>query len=521
MQRWTEPVRVACRAGRCGCPAKGRRTRPAALTACLTLACVSGSAQEGREPPASDPSSFTAEAAAVTVDVVVLDDRGRPVTGLEPEDFEIREDGRRQAIVGFEARDLTRPPERASSPNAGVTNVGAAEEQGRVMALLIDDLGISAPTMAQLAPALARWIEEHALERDEITILTTSGDRWWSDAAGRGRADLAATLESVTGKRLDESGSPGWISEWEAYEIGFEGFNLESQVSPAGRSRPHVAAGGLGSTLERVVRRHLDAGLCNPDVLRPCYGMVQGAALQVLERWRRRAETVFGAVARLSRSLAGVPGRKGVLLVTEEFVDDRSIDGPFRSAIEATQRANVAVYFLAARGLAGSSLYSAASRFQPRAQDVAAMVREEAVLATGGGEALAETTGGAVTRSNDLAAGLERMARESSAYYMLGYQPEEAPDGRWRDLEVKVAREGVRVRARRSYRASRPDDLARPRRPPVPIGTSSVPAERAATVPPGGSWPRRSSPEAFGPASRCGWACTSESRSEMPPRCRW
>jgi hypothetical protein len=43
------------------------------------------------------------------------------------------------------------------------------------------------------------------------------------------------------------------------------------------------------------------------------------------------------------------------------------------------------------------------------------------------------------------------MATDASVYYLLGYQPDRPLDGRFHKLEVKVARKGVTVRARRGY----------------------------------------------------------------------
>jgi hypothetical protein len=88
---------------------------------------------------------------------------------------------------------------------------------------------------------------------------------------------------------------------------------------------------------------------------------------------------------------------------------------------------------------------------------------EEGFLETAGTESLAENTGGASIRNtNDLLGGLQRAADESSVYYLLGYQPEKSPDGNWHKLEVKVARRGVTVRARRAYQANAPSALATP-----------------------------------------------------------
>jgi hypothetical protein len=87
---------------------------------------------------------------------------------------------------------------------------------------------------------------------------------------------------------------------------------------------------------------------------------------------------------------------------------------------------------------------------------------------TEGPEDIADDTGGfSVKSSNDLGAGIARIADESRAYYLLGYNPTNAErDGKFRKIEVKVNRKGVVVRARKGYYApgatktaeARPDD---------------------------------------------------------------
>jgi len=72
-----------------------------------------------------------------------------------------------------------------------------------------------------------------------------------------------------------------------------------------------------------------------------------------------------------------------------------------------------------------------------------------------GSESLASDSGGfTVKNTNDLGKGIQRIADESRSYYLLGYNPSNAAlDGRFRKIEVKVARKGVKVRARRGYYA--------------------------------------------------------------------
>jgi VWFA-related protein len=73
---------------------------------------------------------------------------------------------------------------------------------------------------------------------------------------------------------------------------------------------------------------------------------------------------------------------------------------------------------------------------------------------------LAEGTGGfVIVNTNDLVGGLEKIAKDQSHYYMLGYKPAESPEGSCHTLKVKVERGGAIVRARSGYCNVRPLDL--------------------------------------------------------------
>lgn len=86
---------------------------------------------------------------------------------------------------------------------------------------------------------------------------------------------------------------------------------------------------------------------------------------------------------------------------------------------------------------------------------------------------MAEDTGGiAVVNTNDIDAGFARIVRDNSSYYLLGYSPAiEHDDGRFREIEVRVRRPGVSVRARRGYFAS---EAARATPAPLPVMLSAA-----------------------------------------------
>ena len=77
----------------------------------------------GRQPPDTassghaQPARFGAATAGVLVDVVVRDRRGRPVTDLSAEQFQVFEDGVPQTIVAFEPYS---PDDRAASPGGAL-----------------------------------------------------------------------------------------------------------------------------------------------------------------------------------------------------------------------------------------------------------------------------------------------------------------------------------------------------------------------------------------------------------------
>ena len=73
---------------------------------------------------------------------------------------------------------------------------------------------------------------------------------------------------------------------------------------------------------------------------------------------------------------------------------------------------------------------------------------------------LAEGTGGfVIANSNDLAGGLEKIAKDQSHYYVLGYAPPESAEGSCHSLRVKIDRSGTVVRARSGYCNVRPLDM--------------------------------------------------------------
>ena len=168
-----------------------------------------------------------------------------------------------------------------------------------------------------------------------------------------------------------------------------------------------------------------------------------------------RLRTTLDALERALNGLAGAKGRKSVILVSEGFIHDINVD-EFKRVNEASRRANAAIYFLNARGLEGMPIAMTA-QFGPALpdQDVG-FALTESWDAVAGSEVVASESGGFTVRNtNDLSGGIQKIANETQAYYLLGYIPSNtARDGRFRKIQVKLANgKGLQVRARKGYYA--------------------------------------------------------------------
>jgi VWFA-related protein len=409
--------------------------------------------------------TFRSQVDLVTVDAVALDSTGRPVPDLTKDDFVVTEDGRPVAIESFEAF-TTELPDQEKAPTAIATNESAPGKtgSGRAFAILVDDLWI-APEHADVARnAVAAFLEKSVRDGDEVTLATSSGRLWWSARVPEGTEDLLAVLGRVRGQNA-EPPSYDRMTEYEAFVItnyedspsmsgapGGGGGGSVSGRAPSTSGDARIAGIGSGATKERVKARWQTALLCTPT---NCDQMVRGRAHEIDSRRRSRVTATLQTARRELFALTLVHGRKSLLILSDGIIQDRGSE--LREIASASREANTAIYFLDVRGLIAQPGFGSAAepvQFQlPDVRDQVAMTMEETTLAAAGAETLADETGGfSVRNTNDLAAGAERIAKESRVFYLLGFYP---PEGKspheWRKLKVEVRKPGLTVRARRGY----------------------------------------------------------------------
>src|SRR5687768_18009061 len=117
-----------------------------ALLASVTLPNGTLLAQGQGQPPAPQqpPLTFRAEVNYVEVDARVLDQQGKFIPGLKPEDFEVFEDGKPQKVTAFSLVNI--PLERverplfASRPVEPDVRNNLQGADGRIYLIVLDDL---------------------------------------------------------------------------------------------------------------------------------------------------------------------------------------------------------------------------------------------------------------------------------------------------------------------------------------------------------------------------------------------
>ena len=397
-------------------------------------------------PPAS--TAFPAGVEVVNVDAVVLDDQGNPVEGLTQADFTIKEDGRPQTITGFEAVGLDESAAQApAGPQRVSTNATPPSRGDRWFVVVFDDANLSAPAAPRARQAITDFLDRGLRDGDQVMIVPTSGGAWWTGRMPEDHDTLASFVDRLQGLWKPETG-PERIWDHEAIAIA----NGRDRQLEAEVARRYFENNLIPEAYPQ------DRELASVLSVSPGVAMIRAKAREVYARATGRLRATLGTLERVSTSLTQLRGRKSLLLVSEGFIMDPS-QSEFRDLIQAARNASTAVYFVDVRGStgavgqAGMAGGGAESGRAVEEQDTTTALAL-ATAAAEGARSVAYDTGGAVIEGTRLADGMAKVARQSRAYYLLGYtSTNPSRDGKFRKIQVSVGRPKSEVRARRGYYA--------------------------------------------------------------------
>jgi VWFA-related protein len=403
-------------------------------------------------PTPKPPPAITlppVEAELVQIDVVVTDRKGGIVRGLQPEDFEVLEDGKRQRVTHFKDGRGRPLPVAEDAPVVVTPDDQPTPDdwQGRYIVLAVDDMHMEPGNMLQAKKAFRRFVDEQVADDDLVALVATSGSIGYYHAFSRPGPQLNRAIERLSPRPRDVYDPFLQISEYQAELID--------------RGDPQA----LRLAVAEIIQRQ--AGTPESSAA----SQAQSTAQRIVAETQHRTRVTLDTLDDVVRSLAPLPGRKVIALASDGFLvglGTRSSQGyDLRRIVDAATRSGVVVYAVDTRGLIGSLLGGdASSNVMPvmEAPGVRASIQlqEESALRDAM-HALADDTGGfLVTSTNDLAAGFKRIVADNEAYYILAYEPTNSMrDGRFRKIQVKLpGHKDLRVRTRRGYFA--PDDRKRP-----------------------------------------------------------
>jgi len=359
-------------------------------------------------------ATFSTSANVVIVDVTVLGRDGAPVENLTKDDFELYEDGKPQHLQGCDLQrldtkvlpQLNSPPRsltrRDSPPPATTANT---PRDHRLMILFFDFSSMQPTEQIRATDAAVRFLATQMTSSDLVSIMV-----------------FGSSLQTVQNFTADRDLLTSTIQK---FHIG----DSSELASLADTGPDPEDESGL------FVADETEFNIFNTD--------------------RKLA-----AIEEAARKLSTYPQKKALIYfsagVEKTGVDNQS---QLRATINTAVRSNVAFYTIDARGLVasapggdatqtgaiGSKLYSGAGQ---RALSDSFHNQQETLYSLA-----ADTGGKALLDSNDLTLGITQAQKDIASYYILTYaSSNQAEDGRYRRIQVKVAPRLAAMKLKLDYR---------------------------------------------------------------------
>ncbi len=433
------------------------RTKPRLRLLCLALGVLLPHAGAGDEAPpapaAEDAYQEAIQVRTAEVEVVVTDRKGNRVTGLGREEFTLYEDGQRVELTGFAAF----APAAAPAPATGSAELVAPPPPVAVppptasVVVLIDNQSLTQAGRKRLFEHLRRLVRELGpAARIGVMSQDSPGELRMALPPTEDRAAVLAAIERAS-KAAPQGNQTYSETQRLAREIGLAPLPGEDVLLP----------GGPGAPVAETIARDL-------------YDQIRAHTSQL----QAQAMSTAAALEQLVEALAGLPGRKAVVLVSggipqkpgealvsawrnrfAQYNEQWRISSPFDE-----QHGDVTTVLARTAAHANGSrvaIYGLVSPVVPRrlSADMAAgdaWTENEEWKTTmnlhDSMQQLVGPTGGVAGFDQGAKLAVNAINADLESYYTLAYTPRERRGGRDHKLRVEVARPGLGVRHRSAYR---------------------------------------------------------------------
>jgi len=371
---------------------------------------------------AEETATFRSTARVVTLDVVVSDSNGKPVHGLNAQDFRVMDNGKAQEIDAFEERraDVTpRPTIALNLPDGVFTNYVSRTEQGALTVLLFDSLNTEHQDLAVARNGVLNFLKQ--LPHGKRVALYSLGSQ-------------LRMVQGFTDSPDQLIAAAQWLSTHSHWTY----------------SNARELSASIGELKE-------SAAATQPKLLNRMIEVLGGEYERKLES---RVQYTVDALTELAHALAVVPQRKNLIWISGGFPFDVSGNAPELHKLAELLAANrIAVYPVDARGVVGvgatgltrgSEIFGSSQSYETSSgQD------EENAGITQTMRNIAEITGGrAHFNRNDIAAAMADSMEAGSNYYSVAYRPTGVEwNGKFRKIAITASRPHVKLLYRSAYYA--------------------------------------------------------------------
>jgi VWFA-related protein len=436
---------------------RSRRTAAGAAVLVCALLAAGGDARQPTQPaqqpppapaaPDQQPPVFKAGINFVRVDVIITDKNGNTIGDLQPGDFEVVEDGKPQKVETFKLVKLDGgTAEAANAPPKAIRSdydeeSEAARDDVRLFAIFLDDYHVRRGASMSVRDPIVKFIETQLGPTDMVGLMYPL-ESISSIRMTRNHAAIIKGVQQFAGRKYDYTPR----NEYEERYAHYPAETVERIRNEVSMTAIRGLITHMGSLKEgRKALILVSEGFTN--LLPP--------------QMRSRDATMPGF---------GNPQRGNPMAGVGDLNEDRyaffsgaELQTDLRQVYDTANRNNVAIYAVDPRGLPG---------FEFDINEGVNLTTDKAYLDSTMDtlRVLAEQSDGrAIVNRNDLATGMKQIVRDTSAYYLLGYNSTQAPsDGKFHEIKVRVKRPGVQVRARKGYWALTAEETSRALAPAKP-----------------------------------------------------
>jgi VWFA-related protein len=390
--------------------------------------------------------------------ITVLDKKGHFVEGLQRDQFQLIVDGKPRPVAFFErvAAGSPREAEIASlnEPNtkAATTPTAAPRVPGRTIVFFIDDLHLSPDSMNRTRMMLQHFLDREMSSKDNVAILTASGQVGFLEQFTNNRAVLDAAMSRLIPRMYDAHGfSAGNSTKMTEYMA----FTIETSKTDRKVMDFYIEECMKGANNFRTAQQ------VKALIRQSCETEVKSSARAVLLQAAQITQNTYNSLESAMRSLARAPGRKLAFFVSDGFLLDAgpraaNVRDKLDHVIDAAQRAGVVVYTIHAAGLVNSNFLDPGNNRPMDIQgrlDIAStgeLTANQDALS-----AIASDTGGRALRGvNFFDKWVSTVLDETSNYYVVAWRPEKEEEKLAKFKNVKITVVGqpeLTVRAPKGY----------------------------------------------------------------------